>query len=344
MAGRQARGVELSVVSPCYNEEPGLPEFLRRVSSACEAVHRGYEVVLVNDGSNDRTLEVMHALAEQYPELVVVNLSRNHGHQLALTAGLSAARGERVLILDADLQDPPELLEPMLAMMDEGFDVVYGQRRKRAGETAFKLATASLFYRIIQRLADTPIPADTGDFRLISRRALNVLLTMPERHRFIRGMVSWIGFRQAPLLYDRDARFAGETKYPLHKMMRFAIDAVTGFSTRPLTFAITLGAWTALFSAALVIYSLVSWIGGRAVPGWTSLLSAVGLLGGAQLVMMGILGEYLGRLYEQAKGRPLFIIENVYRHGDRALETGSAGARSQFENLNSVSGLTSSPM
>lgn len=340
---REGRRLELSVVSPCYNEEPGLREFVRRVTAACTAVSDDYEIVVVNDGSKDRTLEVMLELAEQHPELVVVNLSRNHGHQLALTAGLTVARGERVLILDADLQDPPELLGPMLDMMGDGFDVVYGKRRSRAGETAFKLATAKLFYRLIQRLTDTPIPTDTGDFRLMSRRALDVLLSMPERHRFIRGMVSWIGFKQTPILYDRDPRFAGETKYPLHKMVRFAIDAVTGFSTRPLTFAITLGVWTAVFSVVLVVYSLVSWMLGHTVPGWTSLLSAIGLLGSAQLVMMGILGEYVGRLYEQAKGRPLFIIERVYRRGDVArYESPSLGIPA-FENSNAVH-LSSSPV
>ena len=205
----------------------------------------------------------------------------------------------------------------MLTLMDAGADVVYGKRQRREGETVLKRATAALFYRAIRKLTDTPIPEDTGDFRLMSRRALDVLLSMPERHRFVRGMVSWIGFRQEPLLYDRDRRFAGETKYPLHKMIRFAVDAVTGFSTRPLTFAIKIGLVTALFSIGLVIYSVTSWLNDRTVPGWSSIVAAMGLLGSAQLIMMGIIGEYLGRLYEQVKGRPLFIIETVTRGQER---------------------------
>ena len=224
--------------------------------------------------------------------------------------------GDLILILDADLQDPPELLPAMMARMDEGVDVVYGQRRKREGETAAKLFTANVFYRVIGSLTDVPIPRDTGDFRLMSRRALDVLLAMPERHRFIRGMVSWIGFRQEPLLYDRQARFAGETKYPFRKMVRFALDAITAFSVKPLALASYLGIIMAFFSLALLGYSIGSWLGlfgGPLERGWTSLMSVMALLGSVQLLVLGIIGEYLGRMYEQMKGRPLFIIEQIKR-------------------------------
>jgi len=306
----------LSVVAPCYNEEGVLSEFHQRVTAVCRQLTDQYEIVLVNDGSRDRTWACMTALAATDPHLVLVNLSRNHGHQLALTAGLSVCRGERVLIIDADLQDPPEILEPMMAIMDQGVDVVYGQRRKRQGETAFKLVTASAFYRILNKLSDTPIPRDTGDFRLVSRRALDVLQAMPERHRFIRGMVSWIGFRQEPFLYDRAARLAGETKYPFLRMLRFSIDAITAFSTRPLVLAIWLAMATALFGVGMLAWALYSWIMGITVTGWTTMICAMSLLSSGQLLMLGIMGEYLGRLYEQSKGRPLFVIERIVRPGE----------------------------
>ncbi len=259
----------------------------------------------------DRTWEVLRALSATDPTVVAVKLSRNHGHQLALTAGLTQCRGERVLVIDADLQDPPELLGAMLAMLDAGADVVYGQRRSRAGETRFKTATAAAFYRLLRRLVEIDIPLDAGDFRLMSRRALDVLNAMPEHHRFIRGMVSWIGLRQVPILYDRDARYAGETKYPLRKMIRFALDAITGFSVAPLRLASVLGGVAAALSLLLMIYTLGSWLLGHTTPGWTSLSSIVLLIGSVQLMVLGIIGEYLGRLYIEAKRRPLFVIETV---------------------------------
>ena len=284
----------------------------RRVTAAVQQLDYPYEFILVNDGSRDRTWELMQQLADQDPHLVCVNLSRNHGHQLALTAGLSVSRGDRVLILDADLQDPPELLPRMLAIMDTGADVVYGQRQRRAGESLAKTTTAALFYRLINRLTETPIPVDTGDFRLISRRALDVLLAMPERRRFIRGMVSWIGFRQEPLLYDRDARYAGETKYPLSKMIRFAVDAITSFSVKPLVFASIAGLATLLLAFVLFVATVASWVWSDVVPAGTGIMSGVAFLSGIQLLALGVIGEYLGRLYEQSKGRPLFIIDRIH--------------------------------
>ena len=303
--------IRLSIVVPCFNEQDSLPEFHRRMSAAAGATGEAYEIVFVDDGSSDRTWEVLRALSATDPTVVAVKLSRNHGHQLALTAGLTQCRGERVLVIDADLQDPPELLGAMLAMLDAGADVVYGQRRSRAGETRFKTATAAVFYRLLRRLVEIDIPLDAGDFRLMSRRALDVLNAMPEHHRFIRGMVSWIGLRQVPILYDRDARYAGETKYPLRKMIRFALDAITGFSVAPLRLASVLGGVAAALSLLLMIYTLGSWLLGHTTPGWTSLSSIVLLIGSVQLMVLGIIGEYLGRLYIEAKRRPLFVIETV---------------------------------
>ena len=315
---------DLSVVVPCYNEADGVAEFHRQAVEACAEMGRelglpgfDWEIVYVNDGSRDETLRVLRdiALGDEGGRTVVADLSRNHGHQLALTAGLSLARGRRIAVLDADLQDPPALMLPMWRLMDDrGLDVVYGKRRSRRGETAFKLATASLFYRTINALSEVDIPRDTGDFRMMSRRALDALMAMPERHRFVRGMVSWVGFPQAPFEYDRDPRHAGETKYPLRKMIAFATDAVTSFSTKPLRLATYAGlVFAGVFAPLLLVYALLSWLVLGAEPGWPSLLCAVALLGGIQLVVLGIMGEYVGRTYEQVKGRPLFVIADVIR-------------------------------
>jgi glycosyltransferase involved in cell wall biosynthesis len=306
----------LSVVAPCYDEQEALPEFLRRVGAVLDGIGGTSEVVLVDDGSRDRTWELMTEAAARDPRIVAVRLMRNHGHQLALTAGLSVCRGERILIIDADLQDPPELLPDMMALMDGadgkgGADVVYGQRRERNGESLFKRATAAAFYQFIGRLTDVAIPTDTGDFRLMNRRVLDLLLGMPERHRFIRGMVAWIGGKQVPLLYDRQARVAGESKYPLAKMVRFAADAITAFSVVPLMASMTIGWVMAAVGFAVFVYSIVGWTFGQTLPGWTSLMAAVGLLGGMQFLMLGIIGAYLGRLYDQSKGRPLFMIRDI---------------------------------
>ena len=302
---------QLSVVIPCFNEEDCLVELYQRVSAACAACTEHYEIVLVNDGSSDRTWPMIEEFSTWDPHILGVNLSRNHGHQLALTAGLTMASGERVLVIDADLQDPPELLQDMMALMDQGFDVVYGQRRQRDGESLFKKSTASLFYRMLLRLSETPIPLDTGDFRLMSRRALDALLAMPEQHRFVRGMVSWIGFPQKALLYDREERFAGTTKYPLKKMIRFAIDAITGFSIQPLRFASQIGLILAALGALIIAYVTVGWLSGEAVAGWTSLMAVIVVLGSVQMFVLGVIGEYLGRLYMQSKRRPLFLIQDV---------------------------------
>lgn len=302
----------LSVVVPCYNEQESLPELIRRLSDVCQAyAEPGYEIVLIDDGSRDQTRTLIQEFADKRSDIVGVFLSRNHGHQLALTAGLRICRGARILIIDADLQDPPELLPDMMALMDEGADVVYGKRTERKGESAFKLATAHVFYRLLNRLIDVDIPNDTGDFRLMSRRALNTLNEMPEQHRFIRGMVSWIGYRQVPIEYAREARFAGETKYPFKKMLGFAVDAIAGFSVLPLRFSIYLGFLCAVVGILFLGYTAYSYFAGITVQGWTTLMVVVLILGSGQLLVLGVIGEYLGRLYMQSKKRPLFIIEDI---------------------------------
>lgn len=316
---------DLSIVIPCYDEEASLPELVRRVLAVCENQMNGtYEIVLVDDGSKDNTRDLIRDYAARHLEIVGVFLSRNYGHQLALTAGLRVCMGDRVLVLDADLQDPPELLPDMMALMDQGADVVYGKRIERKGETAIKRASAHLFYRLLNRLIDINIPADTGDFRLMSRRALDALNQMPEQHRFIRGMVSWIGFNQVPLEYVRESRFAGETKYPFRKMLGFAMDAIAGFSTLPLRLSIYLGFVCAAFGILLLAYTAYSYLTGIAIQGWTTLMSVVLILGSGQLLVLGVIGEYLGRLYIQSKQRPLFIVEEIV--GQSAIAESEAAA------------------
>ena len=311
----------LSIVIPCYNEAACLDALHARVSAAARAaVGEDYELLLVNDGSRDDSWTRMRALAAADPRLVAINLSRNHGHQLALTAGLDLCAGEQILIIDADLQDPPELLAEMRrTMADEDADVVYAVRRKRAGETLFKKATAAVFYRLLDRLTDTEIPLDTGDFRLMSRRALDALLSLPEQARFIRGMVAWIGFRQVPIAYDRAQRHAGDTHYPLSKMLRLAFDAVTGFSTAPLRFASHASVMLAGASLLLLFYIAWGYFAGARVQGWTSTMLVVVVLSAIQLFVLGMIGEYLGRLYVESKRRPLYLVADVAgRLGGRA--------------------------
>jgi len=309
----------LSVVAPCYNEEGSLGAFIARTVAACEqAVGSSYELVLVNDGSRDRTWEIIEAESAARPNIVGVNLARNHGHQLAVTAGLSLARGERVMIIDADLQDPPELLSDMMAVMDQGYDVVYGRRRSRAQESRFKLATASLFYRLLARISEVEIPPDTGDFRLMSRRIVDRLNAMPEHDRFIRGMVAWLGGRQTEFLYDRDPRFAGETNYTLAKMVRLAVAGVTSFSTLPLRTAIFLAFIGMLIAMAIMLYALVAFFQGNVARGWTSLAMLIVFFGIGQLGCLAIIGAYLGRTFMQVKGRPLYLIDEVVSSTPRA--------------------------
>ncbi len=306
---------ELSVVIPVYNEEAGLDALIARVIPAAEALFADrFELILINDGSKDGSWAAICRHADRDRRIVAINLSRNHGHQLALTAGLQHVRGDLVFVLDADLQDPPELLGPMLERLREGHDVVYGQRIKRHGETAFKRGTAALFYRMLDRMVDTDIPRDTGDFRLMTRRVVDQLNAMPERYRFIRGLVSFIGFSQVAFPYDRDPRFAGETNYPLRKMIALAVDAVTSFSTVPLRFASHLGMLFGIAGLIALVWVVWAWLQGGAVQGWASLAALTLIMGSVQLLVLGVFGEYLGRMYMEAKQRPLAIIAEVRRH------------------------------
>lgn len=309
--GLPAAPPKLSIVAPCYNEEGCVVEFYRRASAAARMTGQSFEIILVNDGSRDQTARLLTELGKTEPNLVALNLSRNFGHQRALSAGLMYSRGERVLVIDADLQDPPELLGAMMSMMDEGADVVYGQRRSRSGETWFKLATAKGFYRALSYLADIDIPRDTGDFRLMNRRTVDVFNKFPEQFRFIRGLISWIGFDQRPILYDRASRETGQTGYTLGKMIRLAVDAVTSFSVVPLRLASYLGFLGGLVGILLLGYSIGSWLFGSTAQGWTSLLSVVLVMGSMQMIVLGIMGEYIGRLYLESKARPLFVVKDV---------------------------------
>lgn len=309
----------LSIVVPCFNEELCLEALHQRLGAAARLCFGSdYEILLINDGSSDASWPKMQQLAAGDPRLIAVNLSRNHGHQLALTAGLDLARGDLILIIDADLQDPPELLGEMVeTMRREDADVVYGVRKSRAGETRFKRATAHGFYRLLARATDVDIPLDAGDFRLMSRRALDVFLAMPEQARFIRGMVAWIGFKQVPIAYDRSVRHAGETKYPLSKMLRFAFDALTGFSSAPLKLASHAGLALSIGSVILILYIVGGWLAGRSIPGWTSLMLVVVVLGAVQMFVLALMGEYIGRLYNEAKQRPLYIVKEIAGADDR---------------------------
>jgi polyisoprenyl-phosphate glycosyltransferase len=307
----------LSAVVPCYNEEGGLPELVRRLSAACSrCVGADYEIVLVNDGSHDGTWQQILRQSQEYKQIVGVNLARNHGHQLALTAGLYIARGQRILIIDADLQDPPELLPEMMKRLDDGAHVAYGRRIEREGETWFKRTTAMIFYRLLSRLTHSSIPADTGDFRLMDRRVLNVLLNMPEQHRFVRGMIAWIGFQQVAVDYKRQPRIAGRSNYPFTKMLTFAADAVTGFSVTPLRISFYIGLTSVGLAFILSLYILFSWFELGAVPGWASITLIMLTFGSLQMLCLGIIGEYLGRTYLQTKQRPLFIIESIHQDSD----------------------------
>jgi dolichol-phosphate mannosyltransferase len=307
----------ISVVVPLCNEEGNVPELFARISAVLDRVTaaRGdrYEIVAVNDGSRDGTLEALRAQQQTQPRLVVVNLSRNFGHQIAATAGLETASGDAIVLLDGDLQDPPELIETFLAKWREGYDVVYATRKARRGESPFKIFTARAFYRIIRRMTNVEIPVDTGDFRLMDRKVVDALAQTRERHRFLRGLVSWVGFKQIGVDYERDARSSGATKYPFSKMMRFAFDGITSFSEVPLRLATYLGFIVSAFAFFYTIVVLVFKFLGRNDPGYTSTMVAILFLGGVQLIGIGILGEYVGRIYDQVKGRPLYLISSVER-------------------------------
>lgn len=308
---------QLSVVVPVYNEAPVLRALTDRLVPVLEDTGCSWELVLVNDGSRDDTWALMQELRAAEPRLTLINLSRNFGHQLAITAGMDLARGEAVVVMDADLQDPPEVLHDMLAKWREGYDVVYGVRTRRNAESLFKRASASVFYRLLGKMTPIDIPVDTGDFRLLSRRALDDLKRMPERARYVRGMVSWLGYKQVGVEFEREARHAGTTKYPPRKMLAFAVDGMVSFSTVPLRLATTLGFVMACSAILYSLYVMVLklWVG-TAIPGWTSTIAVVVFIGSAQLICLGIIGEYVGRIYDEVKARPLYFIDSVSRDDD----------------------------
>ena len=316
---------QYSIITPIYNEEGNIPQLYQRICKVMDSTDETWELVMVNDGSRDRSLELMTELAQEDPRVKVINFARNFGHQIAVTAGMDYARGSAVIIIDADLQDPPEVMLELIKKWKEGYEVVYAVRRTREGESKFKLFTASLFYRLIYRITDVKIPLDTGDFRLLDRKVVDVMGQMREKHRFPRAMVAWVGFRQTGVAYKRAARTAGETKYPFRKMFRLAINAITGFSYFPLQIATYLGfasAGVSILAIPLVITLRLA--GNAAFFGQASTLIAVLFLGGVQLISLGILGEYIGRLYDEAKGRPLYIIRRDTNKSKEGIEERSS--------------------
>jgi polyisoprenyl-phosphate glycosyltransferase len=310
----------LSVVVPLYNEELVIRDMHARLRAALDAQGSKYEIILVNDGSTDRTEELAKTICRDHSDVRLVSFSRNFGHQVAVTAGLDNAAGQAVVLIDADLQDPPEVIAEMMKKWREGCDVVFGVRTKRKGESLFKVMTAAAFYRLVRSLTRVDIPVDTGDFRLMDRKVVDELLTMRERNRFVRGMVSWVGFKQEKVEYVRHERFAGETKYPFMKMLRFAVDGILSFSDVPLKISSLFGLLCGLLSFVLIGYGLTVKIfyPRFAIPGWASVFSAVLFLGGVQLMCIGILGEYLGRVYDEIKGRPLYIVKERVNFPDQS--------------------------
>ena len=301
---------ELAVVTPCYNEEKVIGQFIVRTIHVLRNLKISFELILVNDGSVDSTLEIMKDYSKDIPEITIIDLSRNFGHQAAVTAGVDRAASEGVVIIDADLQDPPEIIPEMIEKWKEGYDVVYGQRRHRQGETF-----AKLFYRLFQLFTDHKIPLDTGDFRLIDKKVVEQLKKLRESHRFLRGLISWVGFKQYPLLYDRHSRVAGETHYPFKKMLLFSLDALISFSIIPLRFFSILGAITILGTIVIVFIILVVRIFDPEyfIPGFSATIILILIFGGLQLFATGIIGEYIGRIYEESKRRPLYIIGSIFQ-------------------------------
>jgi glycosyltransferase involved in cell wall biosynthesis len=306
---------EVSLVIPIYNEEAVLPQLDERLQGLLGVLDADAEVVFVDDGSKDKSLALLRAMVAREPRYRAVSFSRNFGHQRAITAGMDASRGKAVVVMDADLQDPPEVVVQMLEKWREGYDVVYGRRRSRAGESWFKLVTAKIFYRLFAAMIPIEVPLDTGDFRLMSRRVIIALHELRETHRFVRGLVAWVGFKQTAVEYDRAARFAGETKYPLRKMLAFAFDGIMSFSILPLRLAtyigVLVGALSVLYAvSAIVAHSFLN----ATVPGWTTTVVLVAFLFSVQLLVTGVLGEYVGKIYEQVKLRPLYVVGERVRH------------------------------
>ena len=303
----------ISIVVPMYFEEEVAQECYNRITAVMNSNHYNYELVFVNDGSTDRTLEILEQLAMNDNRTKVISFARNFGHQIAVTAGIDYAKGDAIVIIDADLQDPPEVIPELVNKWLEGFDVVYAKRKKRKGETLFKLLTAKYFYKFLNYMSDIDIPKDTGDFRLIDRKVAAVFRKMTEKNRFVRGMFSWIGFTQTYIEYERDERFAGETKYPFKKMIKFASDGIIAFSSKPLKLVMTLGTASVLVSIIVLLYSILTRLFGHEVqPGWASIMVAITFFSGIQLLGLGIVGQYIARIYDESKNRPIYIVKDVY--------------------------------
>jgi len=302
----------ITVVVPMYYEELVAKECYNQLTEVLDNNSFDYEIIFVNDGSKDKTEEILSKIAENDPKVKVINFSRNFGHQTAVTAGIFNATGDAIVIIDADLQDPPPVILKMIQFWEKGYEVVYGRRKKRKGETIFKLLTAKYFYKFLNYMSDIEIPKDTGDFRLIDRKVAEVYKNMPERNRFVRGMMSWIGFKQIAVEYERNVRFAGETKYPIKKMIKFATDGIISFSTKPLKFVSLLGVFSILMSIGVFLYGLISKILiNNTISGWTSIITLIALFGGLQLMSLGIIGEYIARIYDECKNRPLYVIKST---------------------------------
>lgn len=303
----------LSIVTPVYNESKNVSILLDRLVQTLSSLNHPYEIICINDGSADDTLHYLTIAAQKNSSIKIINLSRNFGHQIAISAGIEFAKGAAVIVMDSDLQDPPEFIPTLVQKWKEGFDVVYAVRQKRKGESFIKLFLASAFYRIMQKMSKFDIPVDTGDFRLMSRTIVQILLSMPERQRFIRGMVSWAGFRQIGVPFERDKRLSGEAKYTYIKLFRLAFDGITSFSYLPLQFSSYLGFFCALISFALMLIGLYAKIFAKPyiIEGWTSIFVVGLFIGGIQLLMIGLLGEYIGRIHDEIKCRPLYIVQST---------------------------------
>ncbi|OOR27458.1 glycosyltransferase [Bacillus mycoides] len=302
----------ISVVVPMYFEEEVAQECYNRLKSVMLQNNINYEFVFVNDGSTDRTMDILSEIAANDYRTKIVNFARNFGHQIAVTAGIAAAKGDAIVIIDADLQDPPEVIPELIAKWEEGYEVVYAKRKQRKGETWFKLLTAKYFYKFLNYMSDIDIPKDTGDFRIIDRKVADVFNQMTERNRFIRGMMSWVGFRQTYVEYERDERFAGETKYPLKKMIKFASDGIIAFSTKPLRIVMSLGLLSVLISIIVLLYTItVKIVGDDTQTGWASIMVAITFFSGIQLLGLGIVGQYIARIYDESKNRPIYIMKET---------------------------------
>lgn len=311
--------VKYSIIVPMYNEEEVIDHTYGRLKEVMDSSGEPYELIFVNDGSRDRTMEKANLIASADPNVRLIDFSRNFGHQIAISAGMDYAQGEAIVVIDADLQDPPEVILQMIAKWKEGYEVVYGRRLKRKGETLFKKLTALAFYRLLRSMTNVDIPLDTGDFRLIDRKVCDVLRSLKEKNRFVRGLISWIGFRQTSVEYVREERFAGETKYPLKKMIGFALDAITSFSYKPLKIATYLGFFLSLGSFVYLLIILYQRLfTSTTVEGWTTIVGLNLLFNGIILLLLGVIGEYIGRIYDESKSRPLYIVRETLGYAEQA--------------------------